>query len=1053
MINRMKKIFIYLLLSLVVNLSNAEEVAYIDLSDLSPSEMDTNVTGIEVLDNFLDLDNSPDTILVGIANIEGGYNEVSGDSSDLSGSFKKGLWSNGRLSFFLKGVVRGEYLSTISYDSERGEEDVYDKIDPDKLYPVYGDASVMDSSGVDTSGKLYVLIEKGESSLKWGNFDVDISRTYLGKFRRNLYGANWIYSPEANKNGKTQGQIFYSEVKESNGKARFKLTGSDIYYMRNRDIVFGSLQAKLIVVDALNNIEIDSLVLVEGADYEVDYSLGKLSLLKDVIVKGTRKYIIGEGDLGLDNENTVYIDVSYQYEQTDFSDKNVQGYALHQSIGNSGFGVGLSGVKEDKLSGNYKANTYDVSFVKNGLDVVYEYGDSKSKLDEVYYSDNGGLSFVESDTSSSSKGDASYLKGSYLSVDGRALTRFYSKRVADGYSSSGVSGKDVEDYGVDIAYSIDTRSKLSVAYDILNDSSRRSKIGRLQYKYDDVRWGVVLEYKNEDKLTKSTQVSKLEDSFGVEGYYRFTDRIKGHIEYQTKGSISSYGLGVEGKLNEYFSVDASVIRNSKGTRGVFSLIGEGSYAINDKLSLKARAKVSTSGEVDYGLRSVHSNNKFEHNIDKNIRVSSEGDGGFEYSNGAFKDNSSTKLGVGADYELGQGRKVSINAVQKRSGGILSDPYNSVSIESRESVGEGVDLKLGSDYNVSKDKSKLNRYVGLERTSEDRVSSADVVYSDENSDISRNSLKLKDRYKLNENFSILSGIEYDTSKNKVSGGSGRGLRHGGKLQYESYKLDSDIKYERYDSRDVNDKLIKRQIVGFGVSYRGYDAVMGDKSYEGNLRANYRTDRGDEEIDQYRIRGSIKGWLNIDSEIFSKLDISSTNDKKDDNKDRKDSRLDIGYSFRPVYSDKVNIISKISYIDNKAGTGVIDDFLKFGKERGIVLSNDLVYEINDKFEYAWKVGYRKSEEQVLNLALAKSTYWLLGNKLSYKYDKDTKLSLGLNSLRHIQADNKRLGVDLSVSRRFNDNIELEAGYKFDDVSDDLADLSYSSKGFYMRLTGGF
>ena len=1030
-----------------------EDLGYIDLEKLDV-EKESNATGIKFIDEFLDLDKRPENILVGIVNMEGGYNELSGYEEGLSGRYKKGLWKEGRLSFYLKGLVKGEYLTQISYDSERGEDDIFDKVDPNKLYPVYGDLSEIDNSTAHTRGRLYVLIEKGESSYKWGEFKVDIKRTTLGRFNRSLYGSKLLYSPEAKGYGKSKVLAFESKLKERSTQGRYKLTGSDIYYMKHDDILYGTYKVNLLVLDSLNKEKIDELELIEGEDYELDYSRGKLSLLKDVIVKGSRKYIIGEGGLGIDNENTVYLDISYNYESVDDEDKSVRGYSILQDIGESGFSVGISDIKEDKIAGSYKSQVWDIKYKKGGLELLYEQGESESLSNEMYISSDGGLSFYDLDSDSDKKGKAKYYQGNYKGVV--INIKSYYKDIEKGYSSLGIE-KGIKDYGFDVGYTINSRSNISLAYDSLDKESEKKDVLRVQYKYIQKQWEMVLEYRKENKLDKSKDEKTKEDKFGFKGLYRFSERVKGHIEYQAQGKGNkkdAYGVGIEGKINEVFSVDGSVIKNDKGTKGVLSLIGEGSYKVSDNLSLKGRAKVSTDGNVDYSMRGLHSkDSKFEKDINKSIKVKGEHISKIEVDEkGELVDNSSSELGVGADYKLGV-RKIKLSAVQKRTGILESDPVDSIRLSSEEKLGD-YDLKVGSDYNHTKGEYKLEKYVGLGRKREDRSSELNVVLSEEEEGKRSNSLKLKDNIKLTDKLSLRSGLEYKESKNVRTGSKGYGNTYGGGLAYNGGYYEIDGKYERLDGLELSGKEVRREILGLGLSYTGYDRILGNESYKGNLRLQYRKDRGGEKIDQYRIRGSLKGWLDIRSHLYGKLDLSRTNNKKDDNKDRQDYRLDLGYSYRPVYEDKLNILSKISYIDNKKGDGILeDDFTSFGKEKGVVLGLELLYDISKKYEYVLKLGYRHTQEQVLDLALAKSDYWLLGNRISYKYDRDTKISLEYSKLNHKQGKNSRDGIILSLSRRFNDNIELEGGYKFDDVTEDLADLSYGIKGFFVRVTGAF
>jgi hypothetical protein len=101
--------------------------------------------------------------------------------------------TEGRAAMFLKGKIKGEYLLTLAYDSDKDlKERVFRDINPDEFYPVYGDAS---TRGFDaqTTGRFYVRIDKGRSFLLYGDFNTS-SQTpnrALSQFARTLTGAKW----------------------------------------------------------------------------------------------------------------------------------------------------------------------------------------------------------------------------------------------------------------------------------------------------------------------------------------------------------------------------------------------------------------------------------------------------------------------------------------------------------------------------------------------------------------------------------------------------------------------------------------------------------------------------------------------------------------------------------------------------------------------------------------------------------------------------------------------------------------------------------------------
>ncbi len=105
----------------------------------------------------------------------------------------------GRSAFFLKGKVKGEYLLTMSYDSDKQRnQSLFRDIRPEEYYPVYGDSAVR-GFDAQSSGKLYVRVDKGRSSVLYGDYTTRVDGTHaldLGQYSRSLTGIKTHYEGE-----------------------------------------------------------------------------------------------------------------------------------------------------------------------------------------------------------------------------------------------------------------------------------------------------------------------------------------------------------------------------------------------------------------------------------------------------------------------------------------------------------------------------------------------------------------------------------------------------------------------------------------------------------------------------------------------------------------------------------------------------------------------------------------------------------------------------------------------------------------------------------------
>ncbi|WP_288999627.1 hypothetical protein [uncultured Psychrobacter sp.] len=122
-----------------------------------------------------------------------------GQITDAQGAFEEELHeisgnddyaASGRAAMFLKGKVRGDYLLTLAYDSDKKGERLFRDIEPGEYYPVYGDSSAKGFDAQSTS-KLYVRVDKGRSFAMYGDLKTQIDNDEgikLGQYNRTLTG-------------------------------------------------------------------------------------------------------------------------------------------------------------------------------------------------------------------------------------------------------------------------------------------------------------------------------------------------------------------------------------------------------------------------------------------------------------------------------------------------------------------------------------------------------------------------------------------------------------------------------------------------------------------------------------------------------------------------------------------------------------------------------------------------------------------------------------------------------------------------------------------------
>ena len=203
---------------------------------------------------------------------DGFDNELKGFTKDFSGGKTK---LGARAAVYLKGKVKGEYLLTLAYDSDKDvRKNLFQDIDPNAFYPVYGDSSVR---GVDaqSSGKLYVRIDNKLSYFLLGDFSTNDSNParQLSQYNRSLNGVRGRFE-EGNivANGFAAQQTYRQVTDE------FPARGvSGPYSVSNPNGVSGSEKIEIVTRDRFRPVNIIKVTPVSrNLDYEFEPFSGQI---------------------------------------------------------------------------------------------------------------------------------------------------------------------------------------------------------------------------------------------------------------------------------------------------------------------------------------------------------------------------------------------------------------------------------------------------------------------------------------------------------------------------------------------------------------------------------------------------------------------------------------------------------------------------------------------------------------------------------------------------------------------------------------------------------
>ncbi|HUJ17032.1 MAG TPA: OmpA family protein [Nitrospirota bacterium] len=249
-----------------------------------------------------------DWILVGLAEGTAGYNRVTGNMETMANSGAEDRYYNdGRVAFYAKGQIKGEWLLTAAYESSAanatGNRSMYQTIDPNKYYTLYGDSTDTHYDAASAK-RIYIKLERDQFYALFGDYDTGLTVTELSRYSRNFTG----FKSEL-KSDKADATVFASETNQAFVRDEIPGDGtSGLYRLSRRNIVINS---ETIVIETRDRFHSEVILstqqLSRYLDYTIDYDSGTLFFKSPVFNRDS-------------NFNPIYIVAAYEsFDASDLS--------------------------------------------------------------------------------------------------------------------------------------------------------------------------------------------------------------------------------------------------------------------------------------------------------------------------------------------------------------------------------------------------------------------------------------------------------------------------------------------------------------------------------------------------------------------------------------------------------------------------------------------------------------------------------------------------------------------------------------------------------------
>lgn len=314
-------------------------------------------------------------IMVGLAEGSVAYNSISGNMVNAADAgLKDEVDTEGRVAFYAKGQVKGEFVLTVAYDTAKEKKDGLEQtIDPNAFYSLYGDKSATQYDA-SSQEKLYLKLEKEQFYALFGDFSTGLNGGELSSYSRSLNGLKSEFT-----NDKFEVVVFASETDQAFIKDEIRGDGtSGIYRLSTKGLITNSEKISIETRDRFQSQDIlETLELRRHLDYNIDYDVGTIFFKQPVFSQDPAF-------------NPIFIVVDYEVDGNGADELNIGGRMAYKPADN--LEIGLTLVKEGIEGRESELAGIDLEYqLDDSTEIRAEIAGTKSRIDGI---DSDGSAYL-----------------------------------------------------------------------------------------------------------------------------------------------------------------------------------------------------------------------------------------------------------------------------------------------------------------------------------------------------------------------------------------------------------------------------------------------------------------------------------------------------------------------------------------------------------------------------------------------------------------------------------------------------------------------------------
>jgi len=246
--------------------------------------------------------------------------------------------------------------------------------------------------------------------------------------------------------------------------------------------------------------------------------------------------------------------------------------------------------------------------------------------------------------------------------------------------------------------------------------------------------------------------------------------------------------------------------------------------------------------------------------------------------------------------------------------------------------------------------------------------------------------------------------------------------------------------------------ERRAVGVSAGY-GFDKLSFASGVEYRLDDTEQLDLSNTERTSWLFKNSFKYQLTPDWRLLGKFNYAMSESSLGESFDSDYTEAVLGYAYRPVYHDRLNVLFKYTYFNNLPSADEESTSDSDYIQRSHIGAVDVMYDLTPRWTVGGKYAYRQSqvaldrEEQ----EFFPSSAHLYVARADWHFTHRWDALMEMRMLDLPDAQDSRSGALLALYRHFGNHVKLGVGYNFSDFSDDLTQMDYRHQGVFINLIG--